>query len=127
MAIDPIAARRAKRKEIELKGSFKIKDDLRYKLHLYREPVDLTLTDVSTLGCGFTTAYYLPKGLVVLLRLLDFPALGPKGESKTRDMEFSGRVMICKTTPSRVNKVGVEFVDIKEEDFDIIRRYIEAE
>ena len=122
--MDPIESRRTKRKDITLTGSFKIKDALKYKLHIYKEPLDMLLSDVGVMGCGFVTAYYLPKGLIVIIRIRDFPVISGKGPIQTRDIELTARVMSCKTTPTRVNRIGAEFVEIKEENRGIIKRYI---
>ncbi len=122
--MDHIDSRRAVRKEISLKGSFKIKDDLKYKLHIYKEPIELTLADVGALGCGFISAYYLPKGLSLLINVMDFPILSEGKVSGLRDIQFTARVMSCKMTPTRFNKLGLEFVDIKTEDLDIIKRFV---
>ncbi|NQT07398.1 MAG: PilZ domain-containing protein [Candidatus Omnitrophica bacterium] len=125
--MDPISSRRAVRKDINLKGTFKIKDDLKHKIHLYKEPADLTLIDVSPLGCGFMASYYLPKGLILLLRIKAFPIVSDKGAKEaTKDIEFTGRVMVCKTMPSRDNKIGLEFAEIKKEDLNLVRSYIEG-
>lgn len=117
-------SRRAVRKEITLKGSFMIKDDLKYKLHVYKEPIDLTLVDIAVLGCGIVASHYLPKGLVIALKIKDFPVVSGKEIKERKDIEFSGRVMTCKTTPSRANKIGLEFVDLNKEDRDLIKGFV---
>ena len=122
--MDPIESRRTKRKDITLTGNFKIEDALKYKLHIYKEPLDMLLSDVGVMGCGFVTAYYLPKGLIVAIRIRDFPVISGKEPIQTRDIEFTARVMSCKTTPTRVNRIGAEFVEIKEQNRGIIKRYI---
>jgi c-di-GMP-binding flagellar brake protein YcgR len=122
--MDPIESRRTKRKDITLTGNFKIKDALKYKLHIYKEPLDMLLSDVGVMGCGFVTAYYLPKGLIVSIKIRDFPVISGKDPIQTRDIEFTAKVMSCKTTPTRVNRVGAEFVEIRNESRDIIKRYI---
>jgi len=122
--MDPIESRRTKRKDITLTGNFRIKDALKYKLHIYKEPLDMLLSDVGAMGCGFVTPYYLPKGLILLMRIRDFPVISGKGPIQTRDIELTSRVMSCKTTPTRVNRIGAEFVEIKEDHRDLIRRYI---
>lgn len=124
--MDPIESRRTKRKDITLKGSFKIKDDLKYKLHIYKEPIDLTMVDVGTLGCGFVSAYYLPKGLIIFVRVTDFPVISEGTTREGKDIEFTGRVMTCRTTPSRANRIGLEFVEIKKEYLDLVKRYVES-
>ena len=124
--MDPIESRRAARREINLKGSFKIKDDLKYKFHVYKEPIDLTVVDVGALGCGFVAAHYLPKGLIVQLRVKDFPVILDDNKRGRRDIEFTGRVMSCRTIPSRANRIGLEFVDIKGEEISLIKRYVES-
>ena len=122
--MDPIQSRRAIRKDVTLKGNFKIKDALKCKLHIYKEPIDLTVTDVAALGCGFVTAYYLPKGLILIMNIKDFPITPLGATQKTKDMEFSGKVMMCRTTPSRANRIGIAFTDIQKEDLEIIRKFI---
>ena len=125
--MEPIERRRTKRKDITLKGSFKIRDDSKYKLHIYKEPVDLILADVAAMGCGFITAYYLPKGLTVHIKVKDFPVISAEGRVKTQDIEIAGRVMSCKTTPTRTNRIGVEFIDVSQEYLNLIKQYIAAE
>jgi len=123
--MDPIDRRRTKRKDINLKGNFKIKDDSKYRLHIFKEPADLLLADVGSMGCGFITAYYLPKGLVVNMKVRDFPVIAEKGRpTEMRDIDITARVMTCKTTPTRVNRIGVEFLEVKEEHLNFIKKYI---
>ncbi len=122
--MDPIESRRTKRKDITLTGNFKIKDVLEYKLHIYKEPIDLLLSDVGAMGCGFVTAHYLPKGLIVDMKVRDFPVISEKGPLTTQDIEITAKIMSCKTTPTRVNRIGAEFVQIKDEYKDLIKKYI---
>jgi len=124
--MDPIESRRAIRKNLMLKGTFKIRDDLKYKLHIYREPADLSLTDVALLGCGFTAAYYLPKGIVLSVKLKDFPLVSPGAQGATKDMDFTAKVMSCRNAPGRTNKIGIEFVDIRKEYLDLIKNFIQS-
>lgn len=124
MPIDPIESRRAIRKDVTLKGTFKIKDALESKLHIYNEPIGLTITDVALLGCGFVAAYYLPKGLVLFVKVKSFPVISEGNIKETKDIEFTAKVMSCRTTPSKVNRVGLEFVDIKDEYLDLIKGFL---
>lgn len=124
--MNPVERRRAKRKDVTLKGTFKIKDDLKYKLHIYKEPIDSTISDISALGCGLVTAYYLPKGLILFIKIKDFPVVSGRGAREVKDIEFTGRVAVCKTTPSRANKAGTVFVDIKKEDLNLIKKFVES-
>lgn len=124
--MDSIESRRARRKDITLKGTFKIVDDLKYKFHIYKEPIDLTISDVAVLGCGFITGYYLPKGLHLFVSIKGFPILSGKGVKETEDMEFTGKVMVCKTTQARGHKVGIEFLEIKKEYQSLIKKFVEA-
>ncbi|MBL7069803.1 MAG: PilZ domain-containing protein [Candidatus Omnitrophica bacterium] len=117
-------SRRAERKGITLKGNFRIEDDLKYKLHIYKEPVELTIVDIGVLGCGFVAPYYLPKGLILLIRMINFPTLTAEGAQKVKDIEFTGRVMACRTTAVRANRVGLEFVDIRKEDLSQVQRFV---
>ncbi len=123
--MDPIESRRAIRRNLVLKGTFKIRDDLKYKLHIYREPVDLSLSDVAMLGCGFITGYYLPKGIVLSVKLKDFPVISADAHG-AKDMDFTAKVMSCKNAPGRTNKIGIEFVDIRKEYLDLIKKFIES-
>ena len=125
--MDGSERRRTKRKDINLKGSFGIKDESKYRLHIYKEPADLTLVDVAAMGCGFVTAYYLPKGLLIQMKIRAFPVITGKGPVETQDIEIIGRIMSCRTAPTRVNRVGMEFTDIKEEHLGLIKRYISQE
>jgi len=122
--MDSIESRRTIRKDISLKGSFKIKDSLEYKLHIYKEPIDLTLSDVALLGCGFVTTYYLPKGLILFVKVKSFPVPSEGTARETKNIEFTAKVMSCRTTPSRTNRVGVEFVDIEKEYLEMVKRYL---
>ena len=120
-----IESRRTKRKNLALKGNFNIKDDLKYKLHIYKEPIDLTLIDISALGCGFATEYYLPKGLAIHMRLKNFPVAGTKRE--TKDIEFDGKVMFSRTSDFKNNRIGLEFSNLGKEISDLVKNYIESE
>ena len=127
MAIDHAAdGRRAKRKNLTLKGSFKIKDGDKYKLHLYREPVDLTLADIALMGCGFITSFYLPKGLKLAVTLKGFPVISGTNIQGTKTIEFIGKVMSCKKAPNRSNAIGIAFADIHKESLDLIKNFVES-
>jgi hypothetical protein len=53
-----------------------------------------------------------------------FPA-GPGGTGEAKkDIEFSGRVMSCRTTPTRKTRIGMEFVDIKSDYVELIKKYV---
>lgn len=83
------------------------------------KPVEATTIDISSLGMGVVTKYYLPKGLI-----MDLEIEGKSFGSK-KSIKVKGEIRYCMYTGISGYRAGIKFINILGEDQDKISKFVE--
>lgn len=116
-----IESRLAPRKEIFIKGAYKISEKNELKPDRYRMPgrSSVKFLDVSVSGCAFESSMLLPKGLYLELHFKNFPALGD-----LMDIAVYGETVYCRYLSKTSHRVGFRFTQIDKNHVNIINAFV---
>lgn len=83
--------------------------------------LQMTVVDLSSSGCAFTTKYFLPVKRVVKIKIDKLT----KENVFARSIEAEGEVVYCKMQKDSLYRIGVRFTDIDFEIQDMIKNFTE--
>lgn len=111
--------RGAKRVNINLKVISKPAEEFReqFKLSMDKEFVAKAL-DISELGIGLLSKYFLPAGLILEMEIEGAPF------ELAQNMKIKGEIRHCKFIRSSGYQCGIKFIDIPEEYKKAIAHFI---
>ncbi len=81
-------------------------------------PFEAHVFDISERGAGVLSKYFLPKGLKLGLSIEGKPF------ELNRNINIKAEVRYCHFIKDCVNKCGIKFLDISEEDKKLIAKFI---
>ncbi|MFA5089541.1 MAG: PilZ domain-containing protein [Candidatus Omnitrophota bacterium] len=113
--------RSSSRINVNLKIISKVPQDPKQKFSLVSGVnFEANAFDISSLGVGVFSKYYLPKDLVLELSM-DGPTFGLEEDLKTQ-----GRVTHCSYSRNHGYRCGIEFLGLPEGYIEAINRFISA-
>jgi len=106
--------RRAKRLQASFKVNLKIDPSLTKYFKLRKETVEVDTLDISVLGVGLLSKYFIPKGVIVNLQLkINDKIIDAKGEIRSAVSWGKG-----------LSRLGIKLIDLGESEQKIIEKFI---
>jgi len=106
--------RRAKRLKASFKVKLKVDTSLTQHLHFQKDSIDVVTLDISTLGAGLLSKYFIPKGVIVDLKL--------NIDNKT--VQTKGEIMSAVSGGKGLTRLGIKFIDLDKNQLKIIENFI---
>lgn len=121
-----IETRRAKRVRVEVTITYSIHESMKKQINLSEDVVKTTSRDISTLGVAIDSPYFVPKGALINISI-DSSAFYPEGTGGLdKPIRVVGKVVSCIMEAKKRYRLGVEFVEIQDEDKASIGRFVET-
>lgn len=112
-------SRKAPRIGVETKIISKVSSDYKQKFSLISgESFEVKAFDISMLGVGIISKYFLPPGLILELEITGEPF------GLDEAVKIKGEVRYCIYIKGRGYKCGIQFVTISEKHSQAIARFI---
>lgn len=124
MSQEHMESRRAPRVKVFIKVDVQIDESMKGHFDISKKNIEAHMLDVSILGVGILSKYFIPKGAV-----LDFtfglPLKSENQEQKEQPFAVKGRVRSAIPWGKGFTRLGVEFFEIDDVHREILGRFLE--
>jgi hypothetical protein len=88
--------------------------------------VKSSLLDISVSGCAIDSAYIIPPGVILDIKIDRSPFTTALGLPAREPMRMVGRVTSCAMKAAGRYRLGIFFTEIEKEDADLIDNFIKS-
>lgn len=78
----------------------------------------LNAVDINVLGVGATSKYYLPQGLIIIMKI------GGEYFSMDTFIEVKSEIRYCRCAGPSLYRCGITFMDVPQQCHDAINRFV---
>lgn len=121
-----IETRRAKRVKVGVAITYSIHESMKEQINLSEDTVETTSRDISPLGIAISSTYFVPKGALLNI-CIDSSAFYPERTGGLDNpIRVVGKVVSCIMEEKKKYRLGIEFVELQDEDKASIGRFVET-
>ena len=115
--------RRARRVGLVVPATYSIHESLKTQIRLSEDVVRATTRDIGTGGVAIESKYFIPKGALIKIGIDSGPFYQGR-EGFDKPISVVGRVVWTTMEAKRRYRVGVQFIEIREEDKEAIAKFV---
>ncbi len=116
--------RRAKRTRLVVPATYSIHESLKKQIWLSEDVVKTTTRDISPIGVALDSIYFVPKGALIKISI-DSSPFYPGKKGLDNPIRVVGKVVSTIMEAKRRYRLGVQFIEIREEDKEAIAKFVE--
>jgi len=119
--------RRAKRVRLVVPATYSIHESLKKQIRLSEDVVKATTRNINAFGVAIDSKYFIPKGVLINITIDSGPFYPGKGGGLDKPIRIVGKIVSATMEAKRHYRLGVQFIEVREEDKAAIAKFVEKD